>query len=118
MGGPAGHQVPRGLWFKGEQSRSRFVGGPLPMTTVRTLPLSFRRFRRLRRSEALRALVRETRLSPEQFVYPLFVTHGQGVRAEIASMPGQYHLSIDQLPREAEELKSLDIPAVLPFSLP
>jgi porphobilinogen synthase len=86
--------------------------------TTRTLPLSFRRFRRLRRSEALRALVRETRLSPEQFVYPLFVAHGRGVRAEIASMPGQYHLSIDQLPAEAKELRSLGIPAVLLFGLP
>ena len=85
---------------------------------TRTLPLTFRRFRRLRRSEALRALVRETRLSPQDFVYPLFVTHGEGVRREIESMPGQYHLSLDQLPREAEELRSLGIPAVLLFGLP
>ncbi len=85
---------------------------------TRTLPLSFRRFRRLRRSEALRALVRETRLSPSDFVYPLFVTHGEGVREEISSMPGQYHLSLDQLAREAEELRSLGIPAVLLFGLP
>ena len=85
---------------------------------TRTLPLAFRRFRRLRRSEALRALVRETRLSPQDFVYPLFVTHGEGVRREIESMPGQYHLSLDQLPREAEQLRSLGIPAVLLFGLP
>src|SRR5437667_9204360 len=85
---------------------------------TRTLPLSFRRFRRLRRSEALRALVRETRLSPSDFVYPLFVTHGEDVREEIMSMPGQYHLSLDRLPREAEELQSLGIPAVLVFGLP
>src|SRR2546425_5093063 len=85
---------------------------------TRTLPLSFRRFRRLRRSEALRALVRETRLSPSDFVYPLFVTHGEGVREEISSMPGQHHLSLDQLGREAEELRSLGIPAVLLFGLP
>jgi len=91
------------------------------MTTTRTLPLAFRRFRRLRRSEALRALVRETRLSPLDFVYPLFVTHGEGVRREIESMPGQYHLSLDQLPREAEELSAsggLGVPAVLLFGLP
>ncbi len=88
------------------------------MTTTRTLPLAFRRFRRLRRSEALRALVRETRLSTSDFVYPLFVTHGENVRREIDSMPGQYHLSLDQLPREAEELRSLAIPAVLLFGLP
>jgi len=85
---------------------------------TRTLPLFFRRFRRLRSSEALRALVRETRLSPSDFVYPLFVTHGEGVREEISSMPGQCHLSLDQLPREAEELRSLGIPAVLLFGLP
>jgi len=87
-------------------------------TPARTLPLAFRRFRRLRRSEALRALVRETRLSPQDFVYPLFVTHGDGVRREIESMPGQYQLSLDQLPREAEELRSLGIAAVLLFGLP
>jgi porphobilinogen synthase len=85
---------------------------------TRTLPLSFRRFRRLRRSEALRALVRETRLSPADFVYPLFVTHGEDVRAEISSMPGQYHLSVDQLRREADDLRSLGIGAVLLFGLP
>jgi porphobilinogen synthase len=85
---------------------------------TRTLPLAFRRFRRLRRTEALRALVRETRLSPSDFVYPLFVTHGEDVREEISSMPGQYHLSLDQLAREADELRSLGIPAVLLFGLP
>ena len=89
------------------------------MTThTRTLPLAFRRFRRLRRSQALRDLARETRLSPQGFVYPLFVTHGDGVRREIESMPGQYQLSLDQLPAEAEELRSLGIPAVLLFGLP
>ena len=88
------------------------------MTTTRTLPAAFRRFRRLRRSRALRDLVRETRLSPQGFVYPLFVTHGEGVRREIESMPGQYQLSLDQLPAEAEELRSLGIPAVLLFGLP
>ena len=85
---------------------------------TRTLPLAFRRFRRLRRSDALRALVRETRLSPQDFVYPLFVTHGEGVRAEISSMPGQYQLSLDQLRREADELRSLGVTAVLLFGLP
>jgi len=72
----------------------------------------------LRRSEALRALVRETRLSPQDFVYPLFVTHGRNVRREIESMPGQYQLSVDQLPAEAEELRSLGVPAILLFGLP
>ena len=87
-------------------------------STTRTLPAAFRRFRRLRRSQALRDLVRETRLSPQGFVYPLFVTHGDNVRREIGSMPGQYQLSLDQLDAEAEELRSLGIPAVLLFGLP
>jgi porphobilinogen synthase len=88
------------------------------MTTTTRLPIEFQRFRRLRRSAALRSLVAETRLDPRDFVYPLFVTHGQDVRAEIPSMPGQYQVSLDHLPAEARELKSLGIPAVLLFGLP
>src|SRR3990172_720419 len=88
------------------------------MTTTTRLPTTFARFRRLRRSEALRTLVAETRLDPRDFVYPLFVTHGRGVREEIPSMPGQYHLSLDQLAAEARELRDLRIPAVLLFGLP
>jgi porphobilinogen synthase len=88
------------------------------VTTTTRLPSPFHRFRRLRRSEALRRLVAETRLDPRDFVYPLFVTHGRGVRDEIASMPGQYHLSIDQLAGEARELRDLNVPAVLLFGLP
>jgi len=74
--------------------------------------------RRLRNGAGLRALVRETRLSPEDFMYPLFVTHGKGVRHEISSMPGVFQLSIDELEREAAELASLGIPAVMLFGLP
>jgi porphobilinogen synthase len=88
------------------------------MTTTTRLPTVFHRFRRLRRSEALRRLVAETRLDPRDFVYPLFVTHGRGVRDEIASMPGQYQLSVDQLAGEAKELRELNVPAVLLFGLP
>jgi porphobilinogen synthase len=88
------------------------------MVTTRTLPAAFQRFRRLRRTPSLRELVRETRLSPSDFVYPLFVKHGENVREEIPSLPGQYHLSVDQLPREAEELRALGVPAVLLFGLP
>ncbi len=87
------------------------------MTTTRVTE-TFRRFRRLRSSEAIRSLVRETRLSPAEFVYPLFVTPGEGMRTEIASMPGQYQLSIDQAVREAEEVVSLGIGGVLIFGLP
>jgi porphobilinogen synthase len=79
---------------------------------------AFRRFRRLRRTEALRGLVAETRLDPRDFIYPLFVRHGENVRDEIASMPGQFHLSIDQLGREAEDLHALGVRAVLLFGLP
>ena len=76
------------------------------------------RMRRLRRSDGLRTLVRETRLAPTDFIYPIFVSHGRDLREPIASMPGQARLSVDQLPREAAELRSLDIPAVLLFGLP
>ncbi len=88
------------------------------MTTSITTQLPFARFRRLRRSDALRRLVRETRLSPAEFVYPVFVVHGQDVREEIPSMPGQHHLSLDRLPAEAAELRALGVRAVLLFGLP
>ena len=78
----------------------------------------YRGLRRLRRTDAHRRLVRETRLSAEDFVYPLFVVHGSGVRNAIPSMPGQAQLSIDQLPAEARELRALGVPAVLLFGIP
>ncbi|PYQ48645.1 MAG: porphobilinogen synthase [Acidobacteria bacterium] len=74
--------------------------------------------RRLRRMERLRAMVRETRLTPERLVYPLFVAPGEGVRREIASLPGCFHLSPDQAAREAREVEGLGIGAVLLFGLP
>ncbi len=80
--------------------------------------LSFRRFRRLRRTEGLRRLVRETRLSVDDLIYPLFITHGTGVRREVSSMPGVYQLSVDQLAAEVEELRGLGIGAVLVFGIP
>ena len=76
------------------------------------------RFRRLRRTGLLRELVQETILNPKDFVYPLFVTHGRNMRAEIPSMPGVYHLSVDQLVKEGKEVLGLGIPAVLLFGLP
>jgi porphobilinogen synthase len=76
------------------------------------------RLRRLRRSGALRSLTRETRLTPESFVYPLFVCPGEGVRREVRSMPGVYNLSVDQVVREAEEAHSLGVPALILFGLP
>lgn len=79
---------------------------------------NIRRTRRLRRSEAVRGLVRETTISPQDFIQPLFITYGAGVRREIGSMPGQYQLSVDQLPRELEELNELGITSVLLFGIP
>jgi porphobilinogen synthase len=76
------------------------------------------RLRRTRRTGALRSLVRETRLTPESFVYPLFVCPGEGVRKEVRSMPGVFNLSVDEAVREAEGAHSLGIPAVILFGLP
>src|SRR5437773_660489 len=83
---------------------------------VATYPIV--RMRRLRRTEAVRQLVRETSLSPQDFIYPMFVMHGKGVRQEISAMPGCYHLSPDEAVREAKEVQSLGIPAVLLFGIP
>jgi porphobilinogen synthase len=74
--------------------------------------------RRLRRTELLRSFVRETRLSPDGFVYPLFVCPGKGVRKEVRSMPGVFNLSIDQAVKEAREAKALGIPSIILFGLP
>ncbi|MDB4979268.1 MAG: Porphobilinogen synthase [Myxococcales bacterium] len=74
--------------------------------------------RRLRRTPALRRLVRETTLSPDNFIFPLFVRPGKGVREEISSLPGQFHFSVDMLAREAEEIAKLGIPGVILFGLP
>jgi porphobilinogen synthase len=74
--------------------------------------------RRLRSTERLRGMVRETRLTPERLVYPLFVAPGEGVRREIGSLPGCFHLSPDQAAREAREVESLGIGGVLLFGLP
>jgi porphobilinogen synthase len=74
--------------------------------------------RRLRRNEAIRSFVRETRLSPEGFVYPLFVCPGEGIRKEVRSMPGVFNLSLDEAVKECAEVKSLGIPSVILFGLP
>jgi porphobilinogen synthase len=76
------------------------------------------RLRRLRRTGALRSMVRETRLTPENFVYPLFVCPGDGVRKEVRSMPGVFNLSVDETVKEATEAQSLGIPALILFGLP
>src|SRR5712671_3466402 len=82
------------------------------------MPFPTHRMRRLRATEGLRALVRETRLSPSQFILPLFVCPGEGVRREIGSMPGNFQLSIDELVRECAEVQSLGIGGVILFGLP
>jgi porphobilinogen synthase len=76
------------------------------------------RLRRLRRTATLRSMTRETRLTPENFVYPLFVCPGEGVRKEVRSMPGVFNLSVDEAVREAEETHALGIPAIILFGLP
>lgn len=78
----------------------------------------FQRFRRLRRTPALRRLVQETRLHPADFILPLFVTHGFDVRAEIGAMPGVYHLSVDRLPAVVEDAVGAGVTSVLLFGLP
>lgn len=74
--------------------------------------------RRLRNTPTLRHMVRETTLSVDDFIYPLFIQHGTAVHEEIPSMPGQFRLSIDQLEREISEISELNIPAVLLFGIP
>src|SRR5215471_18477186 len=82
------------------------------------MPFPLYRPRRLRESPLLRKMVRETQLRVENLVYPLFTRHGRGVREPIASMPGQFRLSIDELLRECKDAASMGIPAVLLFGIP
>jgi len=86
-------------------------------TTAAKLSLT-RRPRRLRRTESIRSLVRETRLTPDCFIYPLFLVEGTGVRREVPSMPGVFQLSVDQAVQEAAAAKAEGVPAVLLFGLP
>lgn len=74
--------------------------------------------RRLRRTEALRSLVRETRLTRDDFILPLFACPGQGVRREISSMPGVHNLSVDQIVREAAGAHELGVRGIILFGLP
>ena len=78
----------------------------------------FNRLRRTRLNPLLRDLVRETRLDLDNFIYPLFVVEGEGIRNEIASMPGIFQLSIDEILKECYELKSLGIKSILLFGIP
>src|SRR5208283_2240328 len=89
-----------------------------PSTTI--VPMSFpvSRMRRLRRSESIRSLVRETAVEPGDLIYPLFLCPGEGVRRPVGSMPGVFNLSIDEAVRETEEAAALGLGGLLLFGLP
>jgi porphobilinogen synthase len=89
----------------------------MAITTPHPLSLP-RRPRRLRRTEAIRSLVRETRLTPDCFIYPLFVCEGEGVRRPIGAMPGVFQLSVDEAVKEARAAHGEGVPGVLLFGLP
>jgi porphobilinogen synthase len=82
------------------------------------MPFPIQRLRRTRRTGALRGLVRETRLSPSDLVYPIFVTVGEDVRNPVAPMPGVFQLSINHAVAEAKKAHELGVPAVLLFGIP
>ncbi len=84
----------------------------------RSMQFPVTRMRRLRRTEAMRSLVRETFLQPSQFIYPLFICPGEGIRKPISSMPGVFNLSVDEALKEAAECASLGIGGLLLFGLP
>ena len=114
---------PLGPWRAGPLRKGQTAMNllqPMPPTvyTQPDAPDSVRRPRRTRISPALRRMVRETTLSSADFIYPLFVRHGRGERRPIASMPGQFQLSVDQLAAEAELVLELGIPAVILFGIP
>ncbi len=82
------------------------------------MPFPIHRMRRLRRNERLRSLVRETRLTPESMIYPIFVCPGTNVRNEIGSMPGQYNLSVDNAVKIARDAEKAGIAGILLFGIP
>lgn len=78
----------------------------------------FKRFRRLRINETLRDLVRETELSTNDFMYPLFVREGVGIKTEVSSMPGVYQMSLDEILKECEYLMSINLKSIILFGIP
>jgi porphobilinogen synthase len=82
------------------------------------MPFPFHRPRRLRNNKIIRKMVQETRLSPEDFIYPMFVTFGKGMRKKIPSMPGCHQLSVDEAVKEARKVHNLGIPAIILFGIP
>jgi porphobilinogen synthase len=85
---------------------------------IRVMAFPANRLRRLRRTETLRTLVRETRLTPESLVYPLFVCPGTGLRKEVRSMPGVFNLSVDEAVKEVRETRALGVLSIILFGLP
>ena len=96
-----------------QQSDNYSIGG-----LTKTESGDFRRLRRTRMTATLRSMVRETELSKNDFIYPLFVVPGSKVKREVSSMPGVYQMSIDEIVRECAAVKSLGIPAVILFGIP
>ncbi len=82
------------------------------------MPFPVTRLRRLRRTAELRNMVAETRLTPDAFVYPMFVCPGEGIRKEVRSMPGVFNLSIDEAVKEASQVYGLGVPSIILFGLP
>lgn len=78
----------------------------------------FKRLRRLRINENLRALVQETNLSPNDFIYPLFVVEGNGIKTEVASMPGVFQMSIDEILKECEYIQTIGLNSIILFGIP
>ncbi len=82
------------------------------------MPFPIHRPRRIRTSDAIRKMVRETTISPDDFIYPLFVTFGKGVKKKISTMPGCFQLSVDEVVKEAQKVYKLGIPAIILFGIP
>ncbi|NOZ69277.1 MAG: porphobilinogen synthase, partial [Deferribacteres bacterium] len=82
------------------------------------MPFPVHRPRRLRSADAIRRMVRETHLTPDDFIYPVFVTFGKGVRKKITSMPGCFQMSVDEIVKEAQKVYNLGVPAIIIFGIP
>jgi porphobilinogen synthase len=110
------HGLVTGGYYGNLPPRSSGFGRRLLELRVMAFPAN--RLRRLRRTETLRALVRETRLTPESLVYPLFICPGTAIRKEVRSMPGVFNLSVDEAVKEVRETRALGVPAIILFGLP
>jgi len=109
-----------GLVTRGYYGNVRPSSSGLGLRLLELLVMAFpaNRLRRLRRTETLRALVRETRLTPESLVYPLFICPGAGIRKEVRSMPGVFNLSVDEAVKEVRETRALGVSSIILFGLP